>query len=76
MKIGPVRLSTASVAVLVMQLALVCSIAAKYLYQRWTCPRVWTRTAAFGPELVMRGRYLSLQLTVDGCRSTLPQVGH
>ena len=74
MKIGPVRLSTASVAVLVVQLALVCSIAAKYLYQRWTCPRVWTRTAAFGPELVMRGRYLSLQLTVDGCRSTLPSA--
>jgi len=72
MKVGPVRLSAASVAVLVIQLALVCSIAAKYLYQRWTCPRVWTRTAAFDPELIMRGRYLSLQLTVDGCRSTLP----
>jgi hypothetical protein len=72
MKIGPIRLSAASVAVLAIQLALVCSIAAKYLYQRWTCPRVWTRTAAFDPELIMRGRYLSLQLTVDGCQSTLP----
>jgi len=74
MKIGPARFSAASVAVLVIQLALVCSIAAKYLYQRWTCPRVWTRTAAFDPELVMRGRYLSLQLTVNGCRSTLPSA--
>src|SRR4051794_32574602 len=74
MKIRPVTLSAASVTVLVVQLALVCSIGAKYLYQRWTCPRVWTRTVAFDPELVMRGRYLSLQLTVDGCRSTLPSA--
>jgi len=74
MKLGPVRLSGASVAVLVIQLAIVCSIAAKYMYQRWTCPRVWTRTVAYDPELVMRGRYLSLQLTVDGCQSTLPSA--
>lgn len=72
MKIGPVRLSTASLALLVIQLAIVLSIAGKYLYQRWTCPRVWTRSAAYDPELVMRGRYLSLQLEVDGCESTLP----
>jgi hypothetical protein len=72
MKLGPVRLSGASVTVLVIQLAIVGSIAAKYLYQRWTCPHVWTRSAAYDPELVMRGRYLSLQLTVDGCQSTLP----
>jgi hypothetical protein len=62
------------VALLVIQLALVCSVAAKYLYQRWSCPRVWTRTVAYDPELVMRGRYLSLQLTVDGCQSTLPSA--
>lgn len=74
MRIGPARFSAASVAVLLIQLGLVCSIAAKYLYQRWTCPRVWTRTAAFDPELVMRGRYLSLQLTVNGCQSTLPSA--
>ncbi len=72
MKIGPVKLSGASVALLVIQLAIVSSIAAKYLYQRATCPRVWTKTVAYDPELVMRGRYLSLQLTVDGCGSTLP----
>ncbi len=67
-----IRVSRASIAVLVVQLLLVSCIAAKYLYQRRTCPRVWTRTAAYDPELVMRGRYLSLQLTVDGCGSTLP----
>jgi hypothetical protein len=68
------RLSKTSVALLVIQLALVSSIAAKYLYQRRSCPRVWVRTAAFDPELPMRGRYLSLQLVVDGCRSTLPSA--
>jgi hypothetical protein len=71
---GRTRLSGASVALLVIQLALVCSVAAKYLYQRWSCPRVWTRTAAYDPELLMRGRYLSLQLMVDGCQSTLPSA--
>jgi hypothetical protein len=55
-------------------LALVSSIAAKYLYQRWRCPRVWTRTVAYDPELPMRGRYLSVQLVVDGCESTLPSA--
>ena len=68
------KLSKISLALLLIQLAIVSSIAAKYLYQRWTCPRVWARTVAFDPELPMRGRYLSLQLTVDGCRSTLPSA--
>jgi len=72
MKIGSARFSAASIAVLLIQLAIVSTVAAKYLNQRWTCPRVWTRTAAYDPELVMRGRYLSLQLMVDGCESTLP----
>jgi hypothetical protein len=68
------KLAKTSVALLVIQLALVSSIAAKYLYQRWSCPRVWTRTTAYDPEMVMRGRYLSVQLTVDGCKSTLPSA--
>ena len=70
------KFSKTSIVLLVIQLALVSSIAAKYLYQRSTCPRVWTRTAAYDPEMVMRGRYLSLQLTVDGCQSTLPSALH
>ena len=61
---------------LLIQLALVSSLAAHYLYQRATCPKVWTRAAAYDPSLVMRGRYLSLQLTVDGCQSTLPSALH
>jgi hypothetical protein len=74
MRLGKAMVSGASVALLVIQLALVSSIAAKYLYQRWRCPRVWTRTVAYDPELVMRGRYLSVQLVVDGCQSTLPSA--
>jgi len=61
-----------SIAVLAIQLALVSSIAAKYLYQRHTSPRVWTRAVAFDPEAVMRGRYLSTQLKVDACGVTQP----
>lgn len=74
MKTGRLTLSAASVALLLVQLAIVSSITVKYLYQRWRCPRVWTRTVAFEPELPMRGRYLSLQLEVDGCQSTLPSA--
>jgi len=63
-----------SISLLVIQLAIVSTIAAKYLYQRSTCPRVWTRAVAYDPESVMRGRYLSTQLVVDGCQSTLPSA--
>jgi hypothetical protein len=70
------KISKTSIVLLVIQLTLVSSIAAKYLYQRAKCPRVWTRAAAYDPDLVMRGRYLSLQLTVDGCQSTLPSALH
>ena len=68
------RFSRASIILLVLQLLIVSTVAAKYLYQRAICPRVWTRAAAYDPELVMRGRYLSLQLFVDACGSTLPSA--
>ena len=68
------KLSKVSLALLGIQLAIVSTIAAKYLYQRITCPRVWTRTVAYDPDLLMRGRYLSVQLLVDGCQSTLPSA--
>ena len=74
MRLGKSSFSAASLAVLVIQLALVSSIAAKYLYQRIDCPRVWTRTAMYDPDLIMRGRYLSMLLTVNGCQSTLPSA--
>ena len=68
------KLSKASIALLALQLAVVSSIAVKYLYQRNRCPRVWARAAAYDPSLPMRGRYLSVQLLVDGCQSTLPSA--
>ena len=68
------KLAKTSVALLVIQLTIVSLIAANYLYQRWTCPRVWTRTVVYDPELLIRGRYLSEQLIVDGCQSTLPSA--
>jgi len=74
MKIGRFTFSAASLTLLIVQLMLVSAVAAKYFYQRWTCPRVWTRAAAINPHLPMRGRYLALQLTVDGCQSTLPSA--
>ncbi len=67
-------LSGTSLVLLAIQLLLVCSIAGKYFYQRLASPRVWTRAAVVDPELLMRGRYLRLQLTVDGCHSTLPSA--
>jgi uncharacterized membrane-anchored protein len=70
------KFSKTSIVLLLIQLALVSTIAAKYLYQRTTCPRVWVRAAAYDPNMVMRGRYLSLRLTVDGCQSTLPSALH
>ncbi len=76
MKIRRVEISLAAIAVLGIQLALVLSIAGKYLYERKTCPRVWARAVAFDPEMPMRGRYLSAKLVVDGCGSTLPSATH
>ena len=68
------KVAKASLVLLLIQLTIVSSIAAKYLYERFTCPRVWTRTVVYDPELLMRGRYASLQLLVDGCKSTLPSA--
>jgi hypothetical protein len=61
------RRHLAAAALLLVQLALVLSIAGKYLYERKTRPRVWVRTAQFDPNLPLRGRYLALQLAVDAC---------
>ena len=67
-------LSRSSIALLVIQLALVSSIAAKCLYQRHTCPKVWTRAVAYDPEMLMRGRYLSARLYVDTCGLSQDQI--
>lgn len=52
---------------LAIQIVLVVSIAAKYVYERKVCPRVWVRTSQVDPSLPLRGRYLALSLAVDAC---------
>jgi hypothetical protein len=74
MKIERFSISITSIVLLAIQLLLVSTIAAKYLYQRWTCPRVWVLAQGYDPELPMRGRYIQTQLRVDGCQSTLPSA--
>ncbi len=61
------RRMQAGMALLLVQLALVLSVGAKYLYERSTRPRVWVRTGSVDPNQPLRGRYLALQMLVDGC---------
>jgi|SRR5689334_9065896 hypothetical protein len=61
MKSGIVK----GLAVALLQLVIVGSLAAKFSYERATCPRVWVRTAYYDPDLPIRGRYASLQLEVE-----------
>jgi hypothetical protein len=72
MKLFRLSIAPASLVLLVVQLALVSSLAATYAWQRYKYPLVWTRAYGYDPELPLRGRYLSLQVGVDGCLSTLP----
>jgi hypothetical protein len=60
----PIR---AGLILVFVQIVLVLSVAGKYLYERQTRPRVWTRATQFDPMLPLRGRYLSLQLLLDAC---------
>jgi hypothetical protein len=46
------------------QLTLVLSLGAKLRWDRAHLPRVWVKTAAYDPDLFIRGRYLSLRLEV------------
>jgi hypothetical protein len=52
---------------LLAQLLIVLSIAGKYLYERQTRPRVWSRAVQADPSLPLRGRYLALNLVLDAC---------
>ena len=66
------KLSRTSIALLLIQLVLVFFHRRQVLLSARTVSARLGKAAAYDPELVMRGRYLSLQLTVDGCESTLP----
>jgi hypothetical protein len=57
----------AGLILVLVQVLIVLSVAGKYLYERETRPRVWTRATQFDPSLPLRGRYLALQLMVNAC---------
>jgi hypothetical protein len=57
-------------ALLAIQCLLVASIAAKFLYERATRPRVWVRAALNDSQFALRGRYLELYPMTDICRLT------
>jgi hypothetical protein len=53
------------IALTVAHVAIVAGLGGKLLYDRETRPRVWIQTAYYDPSLPIRGRYVSLQGTVD-----------
>jgi hypothetical protein len=60
---------TKAAAVALIQILLISSLGAKLLYDRWSCPRAWFKTARYDPNLPIRGRYVSLQLELKDSRS-------
>ena len=54
------------IAVAVLQCLLVLSVAGKYALDRERLPRAWARATPFDPNLPIRGRYVSLNLEVNG----------
>ena len=60
------------------QVALVSSLGAKLLWDRATEPRGWALTRGYDPDLIIRGRYVSVSLLVKADRlystSTRPQT--
>ncbi len=55
---------TKAIVVALIQITIVCSLGAKLLYDRHTCPRAWFKAERYDPNLPIRGRYLNLQLEV------------
>jgi hypothetical protein len=53
--------------VLVVQLAVVLSIGAKYAWERHHCPMVWARAGQYDPEQPIRGRYIALTVHASAC---------
>lgn len=54
-------------ALLLIQLVLVLSIGAKYLWERHHCPMVWTRAVQYDPNQPIRGRYLAISVYANAC---------
>jgi uncharacterized membrane-anchored protein len=55
---------TKGVAIAVIHVLLVCSLAAKLVIDRKRYPRVWVKTTSYDPEHIVRGRYVALSLEV------------
>jgi hypothetical protein len=65
----------ASFVLLIVQLLLVSTVVIAYAWQRQHYPRVWTHAYDYmGPQSDLRGRYLNIQVALDGCSSTLPSA--
>ena len=64
--------STKGLVLAGVHLAIVLSLAGKFLLDRATRPRAWLRAAPVDPDLPVRGRYVSLQVEVPLVRSQLP----
>jgi hypothetical protein len=55
------------IVLLVVQVALVLSVAVSFAWERHTYARVWTRVAPIPPVRELRGHYLDVNLIVDAC---------
>ena len=58
--------------VVAVQMLLVASVGAKYLYDRAHYPQVWVETVPYDPDLPIRGRYVSVAVLVDVERNSAP----
>lgn len=56
------------------QIMLVATVGAKYLYDRANYPRVWVEAAPYDPDLPIRGRYVSVTVLVDAENSATPET--
>ena len=54
------------------QVLLVGSVGAKFLYDRAQFPRLWVETAPYDPVMPIRGRYVNIVLLVDAEREESP----
>lgn len=55
--------------VALIQVLLVSSLGAKLLCDRRTCPQAWFQAERYDPNFPIRGRYVSMQVTVSDPRS-------
>lgn len=69
------NLRVKGIVIAALQVGLVASLGAKLLYDRDTLPRAWAKAAPYDPDLPIRGRYVSLQLSVESKGIVEPKPG-